>query len=185
MNGLPWRSLGAHGWQPAGDSSLNWSSLSAVITGRTTQGASRAGWDWGQAPPSLATAAHLEILTASPRGVPHHPDLKPKRTPSHIPGFHAHLIRGTHLPLDTLRWMHTCFTCKSNKRNMACGDGRHYSDTDKTGCMQKQGQVWLGAKAESPKSTLSRLPSTGAGVDVLETRKTWSLEISWACDLIK
>lgn len=48
MNGLPRRSLGPHGWQPAGDISLNWSSLSAVITGRTTQGASRAGWDWGQ-----------------------------------------------------------------------------------------------------------------------------------------
>lgn len=104
---------------------------------------------------------------------------------SHIPGFHAHLTRGTHLPLDTLRWTHACFMCKSNKRNMACGDGRHYSDIDKIGCMQKQGQVWLGAKAENSKSTLSRLPSTGAGADVLETRKTWSLEISWACDLIK
>lgn len=185
MNGLPWRSLGAPGWQPAGDSSLNWSSLSAVITGRTTQGASRAGWDWGQAPPSLATAAHLEILTASPRGVPHHPDLKPKRTPSHIPGFHAHLIRGTHLPLDTLRWMHTCFTCKSNKRNMACETGDTVVTQIKQGVCRNRGRCGWGQRLRAQKSMLSRLPSTGAGVDVLETRKTWSLEISWACDLIK
>lgn len=93
--------------------------------------------------PGSTKLSHSHTLrdTASPREMLNHPDLKPKSTPSHIPGFHARLTRGTHLPLDTLRWTHACFMCKSSKRNVACRDGRCHSDMDKIGYMQKRGGV--------------------------------------------